>query len=486
MKRRLIKNITAVSIAAAMVIAAAGIPASARTLELRGDIDRDGKVTANDAVETLRISTGSIEAPQDNVARSRTDVDGDGEITANDALLMLRESVGFNAIVQSSNPDAPYTVNDGVNDFSAEIFKRCYGEGGENTLVSPLSVYTALAMLTNGARGQTQSELLDMLGGGTNTTADINSYLNGYISNINNGNILRTANSLFVMKRDDIEMDQGFIDEIQKDYFAEIFHEPANDETVDKINSWVDENTQGMIKELASKGSLTPDLVSIILNAVSFKAKWSEQYDEWDIRKGTFHNYNGTSIETDFLHGTESYYISDGKATGFIKPYRGDTWLPEERRYKESYGFVAILPNEGITIDEYIAQMNDATIKELVNTRTFTQTITVMPKFKFECTYGMNEMLKDMGMISAFGDADLSGLARSKVGNNIFVSSVIHKTYISLDESGTDAAAVTSISEVDSAMPEPEKKIVLDRPYIFVIYDMNNNMPVFIGTVCNF
>lgn len=464
------KRLITLALAGAMC-AAPILTASAKTIILSGDTDKDGLITANDALRVLRRAVDNDNS--DNVTLRRMDVDKDGIITSGDAVKVLRESVGLEE--QQPDNDEPYTVNDGVNDFSAEIFKRCY-EDGKNTLVSPLSIYTALAMENNGANGVTRDEMLKVLGG-VNSTEEINYYLNGYISSINKGDVLRTANSIFIMERDDITIKPEFITTIQNDYFAEVFNAPANNDTVQIINDWVKKNTQDMIDSIIDEDSLTPDVVSVLLNAVSFRADWAMPYEEFAVKADIFNNYDGTQTKTDFLYGEESCYISDEHAVGFIKNYARN-WEKDD----EHYSFVAILPDEDIGVQGYIDSMDDSTIKELVNSRTWNEIDTVMPKFKFECDYKLNEMLSDMGMSSAFvpGGADFSNKVEDVP---IYIDSVIHKTFIELDESGTKAAAVTAIIDKDCAAHMPEHEIVLDRPFIFVIYDMNNNIPVFMGTV---
>ncbi len=486
------KRIIAAALAAVSAVSAATVTAGARTLVIKGDRDGDGSLSSNDALSVLRQSLSEDELS--NTARSRSDADYDGYITSNDAVLILRESVGISAISGADKSDnMEYTVNDGMNDFSSELFKRTYTQG-ENSLVSPLSVYIALSMLNNGADNNTRAQMLDLLGGGNITTEDINRYINGYMSQINRGNYLSAANSMFVMQRPDVLLNDDFVKEIQQDYFAEVFYEPANDSTVDKINAWVKTNTKDMIDSVVPRGSLNENTLALLLNAVAFKADWEDPYKKSDVWDEYFQNYNGTMARTEFLHGTESLYISDDLSTGFIKPYdtyypdpSGDDWLLRD----EKYSFVAILPNEGVTVDEYIAQMNDSTIYDLVNTRSRgCEVHTKMPKFKYERTYGMKEILQDMGLTDVFDRevSDLSKLAETGDDRHVYVDKVTHKTFIELDEQGTKAAAVTVIDIVaDSAYePEPCKYVYLDRPFIYVIYDMQNNVPVFIGTVCYF
>ena len=286
--------------------------------------------------------------------------------------------------------------------------------------------------------------------------------------------------------RPDVVIDEGFSETIRRDYFAEIFNEPANDDTVNMINLWCKDKTDGMIDEILKPGMLTPDVVNLLLNAVSFDAEWSRPYEKWNVSNHTFTNYNGSTISTPFLFGEENSYLSDENCVGFTKHYKSkahdenNEWIVDE-----DYCFLAILPNEDVGVDGYIEQMNDSTLSQLIHSRNYSHIKTAIPKFSYECEYLLNNPLCDMGMPTAFTDgADLTGMARSENGS-VFVDKVMHKTFIQLNEAGTKAAAVTAIMDVDSAEPITVTQVYLDRPFIYAIYDLKNDVPVFIGTVCD-
>lgn len=481
-----VKRIFAALLTAAVAASCTAVSASARTVILSGDRDRDGVITSDDALGVLRFSAGE-ELPC-NTEFARSDVDGDEKITSSDALLILRHSAGMKTIPQPS-ADADYTVTDGINDFSVQLLRESAKEG-ENDLVSPLSVYTALAMQTGGAANETFEEMNRVLSGGTKQLPmdDIDAFMHNYIENINGGDILHTANSIFVMDNPGLHMKQTFIDSIRNNYFAEVFNGPANNDTVDKINGWVNENTHEMIPTILPPDSLSEDTMSVLLNAVAFEAEWANQFEKSDIRTKNFTNIDGTTSKADYLCGEADYYISDEHSVGFIKTYKGRRAWSDERAQivdYERYGFVAILPDEDMGVDGYLAQMDDATIKELVDARSYNEVDVELPKFSYDCTYNMNKPLAALGMPTAFdaNNADFSNMATHNDGN-IYISSIIHKTFIDLDENGTKAAAVTAIiDEINSVMPMDKELIKLDRPFIYAIYDMNNDVPVFVGTV---
>ena len=177
------------------------------------------------------------------------------------------------------------------------------------------------------------------------------------------------------------------------------------------------------------------------------------------------------------MSGSEGIYLNDGQATGFVKYYRDPR-----------YSFAAVLPNEGVSLDEYIASLDGEKLQNLLNTKEYCEVNTKMPKFEFDYELNMNDTLKALGMPTAFlpGIADFSGL-NDLEGMPTWIGKVIHKTHIDLSESGTKAAAVTAVimeagCAIEPDKPEP-KEVTLDRPFLFMIVDNTTELPIFIGTV---
>ncbi len=383
-------------------------------------------------------------------------------------------------------------LTNGIDCFSSKFFKgsrkTVKQDRKDNVIVSPLSAYTALAMLSNGAKGVTDSEIRTILSVDNASDEQIpereelNAYIKGYMDNLDNDDaVLSMANSFWLMKRDDIHLNENYPKTIDEYYHAEMFNEPVSENTVKKINEWVADKTHQMIPSILTSDSLTEDTVSILLNAVAFEGSWMEPYEESDVSDGTFTNIDGSSSKADFMNSTEGRYISDDFSTGFIKSY-----VPSE---EYGYFFMAILPNEDVGIDEYIDEkLSYDTFEKLYNSSVSGDVHASLPKFSFDTYVNLNQTLSDMGMHSAFsaGNADFSEMAVSDKGN-ICVDKVVQKAHVEVDEKGTRAAAVTAITTEDNAIAaEPEVyEVILDRPFIFAIYDYRNNIPVFIGTVEN-
>lgn len=371
----------------------------------------------------------------------------------------------------------------GISSFTNELFKQCRkSDKGNNTLVSPLSVYMAFGMLNNGAVGATQTEITAALSGAGNSplaTEEINAAMKDYMVSSNDGGILDIANALFIMEKDNITINDAFKTTVSNDYFAEIFYEKYSSQTVNKINGWVSDKTHEMIPSILAPNAVNQDTVSVLVNAAAFEGKWLSPYDpEYDVEELDFTNYSGSTVKADFMISEENAYLTDENAVGFMKYY-------EPTKGSDNFCFIGILPNEGVDIDEYVASMTDSTISDMVENSVDEYLVVRLPKFSFSNKYSLPSALGAMGIQTAFepGSADFTGICNS---NSVCVGDVIHDTFIEVDESGTRAAAATAITMEDNAIAEIPMEpitITLDRPFVFAIYDLTDNIPVFIGTV---
>ena len=187
-----------------------------------------------------------------------------------------------------------------------------------------------------------------------------------------------------------------------------------------------------------------------------------------------FTKEDGTKQTVEFMFSEENIYLESENATGFMKNYKGG-----------DYAFVAILPNEGINIEEYIASLDGESLYELLSNREKTVVNTFTPKFETEYDIELSKALEAMGMVDVFygNKADLTGVGTSNAGN-LFVSRVLHKTYICVDENGTKAGAATAVEiDCESALADPPKQVYLNRPFVYMIMDTETYKPLFIGTM---
>lgn len=354
------------------------------------------------------------------------------------------------------------------NEFAYKLFKECYREG-ENTLISPMSVFFALAVTANGARGETLDEILDLISDKA-STEELNELCRAY-KNLLSAEELKTADSVWMRDDNYLTINQDFLQTVKEFYSADVFKSSFDSKTVDDVNNWVNEKTDGMIKEIIDE--IDEDHMFYIINALSFDAKWLEPFEKKDVRDEVFTSIDGSVSKQKLMYGSESEYISDGKARGFIKEYSGG-----------KYSFAALLPNSDISISEYIQSMSSEIFNE--NNIYDSRVNIAIPKFDIEYSKDLKDTLAALGIKTAFSalNADFSGMGRLNTGDNIYVSKVLHKTHITVDESGTKAGAVTSVSyKQDGAGSDNIRKIILNRPFIYMIIDNENNLPIFIGAV---
>ena len=368
-----------------------------------------------------------------------------------------------------------------VNDFAVRLFNACdkNAKDGENTLVSPISVLLALSMTANGARGETLAQLEDVLGlpaGKLNDFALL--YMQKIGTSSEKAGTLELANSIWLKTDPKFEVNRDFLQKNADYYSADIYSAPFDDSTVKKINTWVDKKTKGMIPSVLN--TIPEEVIMYLINALSFEAEWIDPYIDYQVRDDRFVTSNGETKTVPFLHRTENNYLEDDNSTGFIKYYM----------FKR-YAFVAILPNEGVIPEEYLQTLTGDHLTELLSNVENCEVRTSMPKFKTEYSADMSDILKEMGMPLAFDKAaaDFSGLGTYDVDGNIFINSVIHKTFIQVDEKGTKAGAVTMIeagatSALSGDLPKP-KEVYLTRPFIYMLIDCESNTPFFIGVMRN-
>ena len=361
--------------------------------------------------------------------------------------------------------------NADIADFAIRLFKASE-ESGKNTLISPLSVLCALAMTANGAEEETLAQMEEVLG---MTTEELNLYLYSYMQNLPQGEKykLSLANSIWFTEDERFTVNQDFLQTNANYYGADIYKAPFDNQTLKDINNWVKQNTNEMIPEILDK--IPDEAIMYLVNALAFEAEWMEIYEKQQVRDGKFTKEDGTKQDVEFMYGTEGTYLEDENAIGFKKYYKGG-----------KYAFVAMLPNEGVSVSEYIASLNGESLNALLSNPQYGTVYTSIPKFETEYTVEMAEILKGMGMTEAFDmyNADFEGLGTSTAGN-IYISRVLHKTFISVGEKGTKAGAATVVEMADGAAAEPQepKEVYLDRPFVYMLIDCENNIPFFIGAM---
>lgn len=501
MLKKIAASVIAVLLAAGGVVPAASC-ADEKTEQQKiiGDMNGDNVVNAFDLILLRQyLSSDEYRWRSSSSNMMNMDLDEDGKVTEADAEglsdFLIGKPTSF-AVKIGSIPlgkDIVIEASEGKKtdekfaspymNFGLELFQHSAKEN-ENTgvLISPVSVMTALAMTANGADGETLSQMEKVLGGELKMD-DINEYLSYFDRNLTSAEVstLNIANSIWFNKNRKYELKDEFLEKDMKYYNAPMYREYFDDDTIDDINNWVLKNTRSMIKKIIEDGDRETfkESALCLINTLYFHGDWDKAYESTSKRE--FTDVNGDVRNTDFLCGEEKYYYETDKYTGFRKNYKGG-----------EFSFVALLPNEGTDINEFIAGLDSEELiktlsKPIVSTSDNEfELIAWIPEFKDDFGISMKNMLCDMGMPYAFNDAiaDFSKMATIK---GLYIDEVLHKTAIELNKTGTSAAAVTAVMMKDNAaiMPREVKKIYVDlnRPFVYMIVENDNSLPLFIGSV---
>lgn len=453
--------------------------------------DEDGSVptvTSPDAV-----STGEV---QEDASKGQAETGSDGLAQENGAepvytAMNLTKDVSGD-IDEKAVPDAAYVS--GTNRFAIHLLKQCIempecavGEETKNCMISPLSVQIALAMAANGADGDTLTELSRVLWGDLYDTGEVvectsdvldidtlNENLAAYIGWLADSDKIsfHSANSVW-MNNDKaiLQVNEGYLKKLVS-FQAEAFMAPFDDTTVKDINSWANYKTDGMIPGVIQ--DIPEDAVIYLINALTFQGKWMVPFDSNNIDSAfAFTAADGSTQTVDGMRQEIYGYLSDDNATGFLKYY-------EDNRY----AFAAILPAEGMTPETYIESLSPEDFIALFDNISMEKVNIQMPKFQSEYEIELSEVLKALGIEQAFTtEADFHNMASTDTGI-LKLDKVFHKTFIEVDENGTRAAAVTTVVATNqTAMLEEPKQVILNRPFIYAIMDMENQLPIFIGVL---
>jgi len=355
-------------------------------------------------------------------------------------------------------------------DFSLTLLENTLSRKGENTLISPLSALLCLALVANGSDGNTRAQMEAAFG--MNMEA-LNPALYAFMSALssNENCQFKSANSIWFNDREFLTVHEDFLQTNAEWYAAEVYKTPFTKSTADEINGWVKDKTDGMIDSILK--AVRASDVLYLLNALTFDAKWVREYEKSDVREKQFTNYGGNAVKVDMMYSHETLLRTD-KALGFAKEYWGG-----------AYSFAALLPEEGIDIYDFAADLDGEDWLAMWNSRGGTARAG-LPQFSYDTEMVLNEALMSMGMNDMFDGtvADFSRMAHSERGN-IFCSEVRQKTFIEVNTDGTRAAAATIAIMKDGAMDIVlgVETVILNRPFVYAIVDNATGLPLFLGIV---
>lgn len=374
-----------------------------------------------------------------------------------------------------------------VTDFGLRLLQQCVGDTGtvsaaeqeaadregqqetENPVVSPLSVLSALNMAAYGAEGETLKQMEEAFG---ITVPELSAYLSARGGAWGDGKCrLNMANGIWFTEDESFTVEEDFLKACASLFDAEVRRVPFQDKTLQEINDWVKEKTQGMIPEILDR--IWPEAVMYLVNALAFEGEWEEIYREDQVREGEFTRADGTVQQVEMMYSQENQYLQDEHASGFLKYYAG-----------RKYAYAALLPEEGMDAAEYLLSLDGERLCRILANPVEIHVQAWIPRYESSYSAELGDILQNMGIRDGFDSsrADFSGIGYSANGN-IFISRVLHKSYIAVDEKGTKAGAATAVvMEGSGAMMEDEIRFVyLDRPFVYMIIDCESGVPVFMG-----
>lgn len=352
--------------------------------------------------------------------------------------------------------------------FAFKLFNQLNSE--QNLLISPTSIAIALTLLYNGADGVTKQEMAQTLAIQGITLDEVNQgYRDLQQLLTNNDDIaLSIANSLWIRK--DFPLKQTFIDNNKKYFQAEVSTLDFNNfETKKIINSWVNNATKGKISEIID--SVKPDDVLFLINAIYFNSNWQKEFDRTLTTKQPFYVEKNKTIDYPLMsqRGKFSYY--ENKDFQLIN-------LPYGK--SGAMSMYILLPQKEVKLTTITTGLNEEIWQQWLSNLTKKEGLIALPKFTLEYKAELNDTLINLGMKTAFNNADFSNLTEE----SIVISEVKHKTFINVDEKGTEAAAVTSIGMNRSSMPiNSPFQMIVNRPFLYVIQDNNTGTILFMGTI---
>lgn len=373
------------------------------------------------------------------------------------------------------------TLVDGNNAFALDLYQSLRTQNG-NLILSPFSISLALAMTYAGARGETEAQMANVLRFGSQE--QLHSAFNALDLALEETPIvldkeqepmqLNIANSVWAEQTFTFRPD--FLDTLSVNYGAGIHlldfitqPEPSRRE----INNWVSDETNDKIRDLLPEDSIKPTTKMVLVNAIYFKADWLSPFDANDTRDGDFKLLDGSKVTVPMMGHQLNipYFAGDGFAAAEL-PYVG-----------ESAVMTLLVPDEG-RFEEIESKLNGAMFNEVLTNLSQADVTLRMPKFEYESAFSLTDTLAGMGMPLAFDKdfADFSGMTDQQA---LFIGNIIHKAFVKVDEEGTEAAAATAvIMDLATAM-EPENILIIDRPFIYFIRDVDSGQILFIGRVMN-
>ncbi len=377
---------------------------------------------------------------------------------------------------------------DGNSAFAFDLYRLLVQQqDNDNLFYSPYSISLALAMTYAGARGETEEQMAEALHFRLPQT-DLHSAFNALDQELaqrgqenegeddvdgqeSEGFQLNIANAIW--GQEDYQFLTTFLDVLAENYGAGLRildFAGAPEESRLVINEWIGQQTEGKIEDLLPRNSIDPMTRLVLTNAIYFNAQWAKQFQEGATRQGPFRLLDGSEVQVPMMHQTDGFRYARGTDYQAVElPYVG-----------HEMSMVILLPQEG-ELERFEDSLEVARVQAIIEELERQQVALTMPKFEFDASFSLEEPLAALGMPQAFSaDADFSGMTGDRA---LFISEVVHKAFVSVDEEGTEAAAATAVVMAESAMPQEPVDVTIDHPFLFLIRDMQTGTVLFLGRV---
>jgi serpin B len=365
------------------------------------------------------------------------------------------------------------TFHDAVNSFSFKIFKELFEEEKKNLFISPYSIFTALSMTYEGARNETAKEMADVL----NVEQDNESF-HLYMKNLydvlnlkKNDYNISTANALWINKN--LHILEEYLNIIQLHYGGDAsdvdYSYPSESAAI--INQWVENQTNGLIKDLITEDMINPLTGLILTNAIYFKGIWKTQFDPENTTIRSFETLTGESVEVStmtLVDTIDRFYYTETEDVQLLElPYDG-----------EDISMMIFLPKNNDIIS--LIDIIDIEMFSIWTASMIEKKVDIyLPKFEIETKYSLKENLMNLGMKIPFTEnADFSLITG---GKDLFISNVVHKAFIDVNEEGTEAAAATGVMMELTANGDSNIVFDCDHPFLYIIYHKQTDTILFLG-----
>jgi len=383
-----------------------------------------------------------------------------------------KAAVGEEAV----NAKAVEAVVEGNTAFAVRLYLELSGEEG-NLFFSPYSLSTALAMVYGGADGKTEAQMRQAMYFGPNSRTFHNAY-GALIERLNEqgqkGDYrLLVANALWA--QEDFRFLDPYLDLVRENYDARaerVNYLTASQKAAETINAWVEDKTEGKITDLIAPGALSAQTRLVLTNAIYFKGSWAEQFDKAQTRQAPFYISRQDTVQVPMMHRKDDYRYGKYDGVQVLEmPYKG-----------QDLSMVVLLPEgrEPLALEQ---RLSPEALAEWTKRLRKQEVDVYLPKFTMTSKFELSNVLTAMGMPLAFSQqADFSKMTGDK---DLFISQVVHKAYVDVNEEGTEAAAATGVEMSLTALPLETPVFRADRPFVFVIKDNGTGAILFMGRMAN-